>query len=213
MISVYNQYCLEKVFSNVKSCEYYKSELKKFDEYIDVVSTCEHFGTIEYSNKYISYDLFNKNEYKKYTKDSLLSLLNNKKNKAEEQLTSCTLFNKEMVGEDICELISDAESYPEEDKDLWHRKERLDFMEAVAKYGENSIEIWKHQPYYNKRAMEFLAKHPDILPNTQDKCTDMDMGLLCANDKYCHLAVGQVPQLLSWWISEYDGMESIVVDP
>lgn len=208
MISIYNQYCLGDVFSNAESCRYYRSDIDKFNKYIDQINSHEHFGDLEYKDYYISYDFFKTDEYHKYTKDSLLLLVNNAKYKIEKQLTSCTIFNEQKVGKNICELIDSHIIYKNKDKD----KEYM-FIDAVIKFGEDNIEIWKHQPYYNKTAMEFLTKYPEILTNTINNCTDMDIGLLCANGKYCKLAVGEAPQLLSWKISEYDGLESIVARP
>jgi hypothetical protein len=214
MINIYNQYCLQDVFSNINSYKYYRSELKKLDEYNNKINTCNCFGTLEYSIKFISCDLFKNDEYQKYTKESLLAIVNNEKKSVEEKLTNSILFNEEKVGKDICDLISTEVSNNKVNKDKWCREEREDFVNKIEEHGEDSIEIWKHQSYYNKKAMQFLVRHPDIFTiNTLDKCTDIEMGLLCANGGYCHLTIGEAPQLLSWKISEYDGLESITVQP
>lgn len=215
MISIYKQYCLGDVFSNAESYKYYRSNIEKFNKYIDQINSYENFGELEYKYTYISYDLFKTDEFHKYTKDSLLLLVNKEKSKTEKQLTSYILFNEGKVGKDICELIySEIEKKNKYKEDMWLREEKkYTFIDAVIKYGQDNIEIWNHQPYYNTTAMKFLVKYSDMLVNNSVECTDMDIGLLCANGKYCKLTVGEAPQLLSWKIGEYDGLESIVVMP
>lgn len=36
-----------------------------------------------------------------------------------------------------------------------------------------------------------------------------EFALVCASSTYCSLEIGQVPQYVSWYISEYNGLESI----
>lgn len=210
-INIYNQYCLGDVFKNAELCKFYISEIKRFDKYIDEINTCDCFGDLEYTSKYISYDFFKKKIYINYTKESLFPILHNEKIKFENNLTNSTLLNEEKVGNEMLELINNE--LDGKHKDLFSKEDKDTFADAIVKYGESSIEIWKHQPYYNVAAMEFLVKYPDVLPNNFEKCSDIEMGLLFANGKYCKLVVGEAPRLLNWCISEYDGLERIAVKP
>lgn len=85
------------------------------------------------------------------------------------------------------------------------------FNEAVKKL--NSIDIWKYQPYFDYNIMVFLNKYPELLQSDTDiNIIDINetMGLLFANGDHCKLKICEVPQLINWTVSEYDGFESII---
>ncbi|KAG2490433.1 hypothetical protein HYH03_011069 [Edaphochlamys debaryana] len=106
--------------------------------------------------------------------------------------------------------------------------EVLPFLDAVERFSPRDPVIWTHQYRYIKGVMRFLHTggldkvlnaitdtRTDTRSDTRTDsvgCSDMEMGCLCAASAYCRLKVVHVPQLVDWGISEYDGLESIVMN-
>lgn len=135
----------------------------------------------------------------------------------------------ELIGPEYQALVLKNKTivYPEEASDKetpWYMRKkweenpkthhRYTFLDAVQDYTENHFAIWKCQHHYTESAMRFLMMYHDSFNlESLDDCSDMEMGLLCASGGYCQLTIGDAPQVLAWYIGEYDGKESIVVQP
>lgn len=111
--------------------------------------------------------------------------------------------------------------------------QRFTFMDAIEEYGETHHGIWECQSHYSKKPLnllctlekrnqklaEYFTITDDEITNTFDASSDDDedntlllkecIGLLFASGPYCKLCIGYAPQILSWHIGEYDGLESI----
>lgn len=133
----------------------------------------------------------------------------------------------EFVYDDMMQVITALKKQEDTNLDIYE----YSLLEAINKFGVDDYRIWEFQHKYNKRALQYLliksqnyrpqeTKSNDVydfvLSNTYIKINDEDynnivkkFGLQCASSRYCSLKIGQVPQYVSWYIGEYDGLESI----
>lgn len=97
----------------------------------------------------------------------------------------------------------------------------MNIVEAIDYYKEEHWAIWECQHHYDAQAMRFLLLHPDLLADCQSTdikeikdITDMytRIGLLFASTFYCTLKIQEVPALVNWRVTEYDGLESVIVE-
>jgi len=100
---------------------------------------------------------------------------------------------------------------------------KMEFMKAVDLYGEIDPAIWDHQNYGESKTFKFLThaiNHaPDVYNFFSSVHTESDkeediyqkVGLLCASGPYASLEIAYIPPYMPWNISEYDGIESIIM--
>jgi len=231
LIALYNKYNLRHIFCQVSLLSTALDRLKDIDDATNKINARDEkeFGSDTDMQYGVSLYGDVDNLIERYEKTSLLSTLSDMKSK--------TLVNVSELKSNIADLLQDKTHidlilennrvhFPEEDDDAkvpWYAKkkwedenhDRMCFLDAVTKYGEDYFGIWKCQGQYTESIMRFLLKfHSQFqIQSPHDYCTDLEVGLLCASGKYCQLSVGDAPQLLHWWIGEYDGLESIVVQP
>jgi len=105
------------------------------------------------------------------------------------------------------------------------KKENRPFITILLSEGWKSSSIWlsRMKEVYSKVAMKFITDKytnedatSDFLsgseiPDTLLDCEYEHFGLLCASDRYSNLAIAEMPALLDYRISEYDGLESVQV--
>jgi hypothetical protein len=233
LIAIYNRFKLKKVFDYVWDLKNAQEELPRLTSiYKTVMNTNEEcFGT-EDDIQYFSTVKFELETILKYKKQTLLQFLLKKTDEAKDVIQNAynnvngvvTLETFNTICEDYNIVFEDEKL---QDTCKWFEKKnwaeritvkegmkRFTFADAIEYYGETHFAIWKCQSHYSDRVMRFLVKHhADFNINCLASCTDLEIGLMFASGTYCKLCVGEAPQILSWYISEYDGREKIVVDP
>lgn len=93
--------------------------------------------------------------------------------------------------------------------------ERMCFIDMLNKYGVDDLCTWSVQRYYNENAIMYLLSNPPHIESYDEKIlryVEEQFGLLCASDTYAKLAITEVPALIDWRISEYDGLERVVLE-
>lgn len=109
--------------------------------------------------------------------------------------------------------------------DFPREKETRSFITIILSEGWKSSKAWlkRMRDVYSQVAIKFLMnKYIDdttttdfltgaVIPDTLLDCEYEHFGLLCASDRYSNLAIANMPALLDYTISEYDGLESVKV--
>ena len=238
LIGLYNQYRMGDIARytyRIQNCQIDLEKLASAHEVV-VETDAVRFGS-EVDIELVGLYNFKLDTVLKYTKEAVLSWFKDKKEKLEAQIVASNDNISRLVGSDKCEWVVKNFNVTFEEEaqegDLpwyaqkkWNERivpgegmQRFTFLDAIDHYGEDHFAIWNCQTHYSKQAMRFLLKHHEafqlaLVPSDDnDMVYDMEMGLLCASSAYCELRVGEAPQLLSWYIGEYDGLESIVVRP
>jgi hypothetical protein len=233
LIAIHNHYHLRDVFSSVNRIQFVEKELVSISTVSTIINDSDEelFGSME-DVQYVCTHNFKLEQVRKYTKQSLLQYVQDKKSKHEHEIQMSNCRIKELIGDLSNWVLQDYgvthfEEETLEDSLLWYEKkkwyermvsgqglQRFTFIDAIEHYGEAHFAIWKCQFHYSDEVMRFLIKNHDLFDlDCLDSCSDLEMGLLCASGPYCKLCVGEAPQLLSWYIGEYDGLESIVDVP
>ena len=112
----------------------------------------------------------------------------------------------------------------------------MNFLDAIDKLSQYNPSIWCYDNRFEHTAMKFIydrlsylesrvtrkyvvVANTDIMADARSELlpTDIDsvymeLGLLCAAGPGCRLQIAEVPSLLEWKISEYDGLETIDID-
>jgi hypothetical protein len=118
-----------------------------------------------------------------------------------------------------------------EAKSTYNEFDKLSFCDAVTKRGVADDHAWRNQTFYNRYAIMYLLSiqrqsknvEEHIRDLVEDRFVEVDddnlqgraeetFGLLCASGRYSKLAIAQVPALLDWTVSEYDGLERVNVE-
>lgn len=89
------------------------------------------------------------------------------------------------------------------------------FSDALLTHGYTEPTVWKHQQFYNMKAISYLISRKNDIKNISapdDNGLYETFGLACASDKYCKLAIAEVPALMEWYIAEYDGLEEVCIE-
>jgi hypothetical protein len=194
---------------------------------------------IDYDDKRLSlYDIVHSKYvilegYSKETYEEAIKLINKdidlQLRYIEDYKSKCNNITETMF-DDIKKVITDLK---EENEKYRHttREYLSPFIDALIKYGINDHNVWKCQNRYNSLALQYLLiKSKDYIPkdskenyvydfalsNTYIEINDEDynkivkeFALVCASSRYCSLKIGEVPQYVSWYIGEYDGLERI----
>ncbi len=223
LVNLYNKYKFKDVFSHLANIKILEDLIIKTNNILEVVEKHNTFGS-ETEIEHIYINSFDINKVEKYTKESIITWLNVNKTKNIDKLKGYHKFIENIIGDysfiksnqDIIfqEEIADNE-LPWYSRKKWDEKshKRLCFPDSITEYGENHFAIWKCQDYYNEKSMRFLLKYHELYDYSGDYCSDTEIGLLFASGPYCKLNIYDVPQLLDWYIGEYDGKESIVIKP
>jgi translation elongation factor EF-G len=234
LIAIHNKYHLKQVFYYAWKLKDAHKALSRFASIYDTVlnTTEDFFGTVE-NVEYISYiPDFKVENVSKYSKQALIQYIAKITNEKKDEIQNSYSKMKQLVTDDICNLVLENYDtvFDEERLDTnckWYEKKnwtermvenqgsvKLTFIDAIDYYGESHFAIWKCQEHYNDKVMRFLLKHHEkFAVECSRSCTNLEVGLLFASGAYCKLSIGEAPQILSWKIKEYDGLESIVVEP
>jgi hypothetical protein len=208
LIAIYNKYDLGKVFTKIAKLENNNKEITKYNEMLKLIQETDDnlFGSddITYMSCYYS-------QFLKHDKQKLITYIQNELQKLQSQ----DLQIPEFILENYNVVFDKEIQYHKYNMKITKEEGviSITFIDAINEYAEVSFGIWTCQNYYDKKAMRFLIKYYDRFETDINYCTDLEMGLLCANSQYCKLCIGEAPQLLDWYIGEYDGLESIVVKP
>lgn len=95
-----------------------------------------------------------------------------------------------------------------------NQSDPMEFEEAIKHYGETHWAIWKCQMHYDEQAMRFLILFPSSLsiPSLDDDTkTEVyeKAGLLFASGKFSKLQIAEVPALVDWSLTSYQGLETV----
>ena len=224
LISLYNQYNFCDISRSVQCIKKKQGYLPKLQSALEIVQSTDAtlFGT-DVDIKYIEFHNFKIEDVLEYHKEYVVSWLKNEQDRYRKFIEKHTKDISDLLGSDKCEWVLknfnvtfDEEQHhdvlPWSTKKDWTERlvagiglKRLSFLDAISHYGENHFAIWMCQTHYSEHAMRFLLKHHDALDcyvdngdNGDDKCSDLEIGLLCASGPYCELSVANAPQLLSW---------------
>lgn len=233
LISIYTHYNLKDAFRVIKKIDALESTVIAQQTNLKSLLGVDDlsFGDEERTEsfEYKVYDDHFKRLVARYTKSSLIHCF---ESGIEKNLQSITNLKEALqLTDDIVGKIKTSlkYSFPEEvenNKKPWYDRNKwemgkdghtMSFIEAIDFYGERHWAIWKCQQRFDEAAMRFLIQHPDVLPVPEaiDQMTLEDittsMGLMCASGRYCNLVIGKAPQLVDWYIGEYDGLESICI--
>ena len=237
LATIYVHYELDKVFDTVYYLIIDKKTLADQHQVLNKFHTKsdDDFGPEALPNKDVIHYFYNDNTDKyinkfasQYSKPSLIWRVQEDIQKTEKAIEKH--YSNIKQPRDIVDMMVDSYRYlfPEEiannqkpfyERKPWNEKDldKLTFIEAINHYQETHWAIWKCQYTFNEDVMRFLILHPHIygLPHSvtkelKDKIVTK-IGLMCASSKYCNLVIGEAPQLLHWYIGEYDGKESICV--
>lgn len=126
----------------------------------------------------------------------------------------------------IYDLKKDDDSYTKKKYDYC-------FHDALKKFGVDDPRIWECQNRFSALTMQYIqSKSKDYIykeNNTNDyQAYDFvvsndylqiskedynklieQLSLECASSRYCSLKIAEVPQHVSWYVGEYDGLEQI----
>lgn len=89
------------------------------------------------------------------------------------------------------------------------------FQQTLSEIGEDDEQIWFAQHVLSQDVMVCLHRWLRRGGTQQQQNLDIAykmFGLMCASGDYCQLAVQEVPQIVEWHISEYDGKELVVTE-
>lgn len=229
MIATYNARNLNGVCKYMHTLDYTHEKLQKTAAVKQRIMETDmsQFGD-DCNVTYINVYCFCIDDVIKYNHSALVAFCN-----AQIELHQKTLHDtkalllKDMGDEQMCDdMIASVTHLFEEEKEAesqaWYQKPkwnevhvpdkgliRLSFTHALSFYNESHFAVWKCQLHYREAPMRFLLLYPKYFIEDIDMCSDMEMGLLCASDAYCKLAINYVPPLVHWSIEEYDGLESV----
>lgn len=135
------------------------------------------------------------------------------------------------IFDDIKEVVYEIKANEDKFNYCTNKKYDYCFHDALKKFGFDDFRIWECQDTYSKLAMQYLSiKSKDYIEKVSDgqKVYDFvishdyfeipedeynniikDFGLECASSRYCSLKIAEVPQFVSWYVGEYDGLEQI----
>lgn len=229
LIRIYNRYHMDKVFQLINTMKYKKDIQDLHSKAYDIVHAIDdtRFGTeTGISNVYVHN--FKVEQVLKHDKQSILCFLTKQINdikatieRSEHELLSLLtieqynhiLEHHDMESEENIPLGP----YEKLNERLIPGKglRRLTFTDACERYKPEFFAVWHCQTHYNTKAMVYLSKHHELyeIESDVEYCSDAEIGLLCASGPYCKLVIGEAPQVLSWYVGEYDGLESIVIQP
>lgn len=183
---------------------------------------------------------FNKDYLKKYTKDALERLINAtmKENDTLDSTLRDISDQLRINGIDVGHI--EKFKVPREvhvDMDI--PQTFMNALETFGSCNGNNTLInkciWQYQHHVNSSLMQYLhtqipeislvSKYPsnhvyDLMRNdgsfieVEDifkKRTECIIGLICASDEFSALQIANVPSLVDWRISEYDGLENVCI--
>ena len=202
-IRKYIYYDLAKVFYNICDIVMAKNKINIMQDNYNIV---KELKTVFASDKAIEvipeWDLYcqKKNFIKlvpNYTKEMLLTSFENTIQKYNDKIEVLYQNLENKFTKHVINMMIETYSLSKYDLD-----ERDSFINSLN---------WRDQGYFDRSAMEFLERYEELLPEFDAISVSEKVGLLFASTQYCNLKIGKVPCLLDWTISEYDGMESIII--
>jgi hypothetical protein len=126
-----------------------------------------------------------------------------------------------LVGETIMkEVLQYVKQETKKERKRVNNDSRKSFISQLTKHGWKSTEAWStFYRSYNMSAMRFIiAKwkpgHDFVSGGSTQELEDEyyeKFGLLCASDTYACLDIKDVPALVEWKVTDYDGLEKVVV--
>lgn len=232
LIALYNKYKLKEVFDNLSSIEY---KNKCNEDIKSIVSQIKDTDASLFGNEqatqssYICKDKnkFDINKVTKYSKASLLNYYSKSIDNNVSKIVELETYNKTCIPDlDTYTFLTQKYKVTFDDDKVsnswlhtaWNVKlipgkgnTRLTFMDAIEEYGETHHGIWECQSHYSVQPMRFLNKHHNVFKAVSELESTEELGLVFASSRHCRLCIGYAPQVLSWYIGEYDGLEAIVV--
>ena len=200
LVTIYNYYDLGKVFTDIKTIYIYENNLSYLMNLLEKTKNSNQ--TYGNSDEFIEDSLLYHLDITKYTKlniiiscEQAILILINKIN----DLKTC------LKNHNIKELLDFYSLH----KTTYTYIGFIEFADAPTK------SKWNYQKYYDAHAMQYIELYPNIynynnieltLANTHIE----DIGLLYASTNNCLLKIKEIPALLDWRISEFDGLESII---
>lgn len=229
MIRIDILYDLSKIINNVYRTIQLKQDINSIKNNLETVMNTDinEFGSDigQICFWIIQSNTFNIKEIKIYEKNHIINVMNTKIKEIESEIHSIIKESKTDVSDYDSIMESFEFEYDEEKEELqkpyymrkkWDKYDDkqesicgsyIEFIDAIKLYGQDHWRIWKCQEHIHENTMRYLLfKKINI---TTDLDIDLLMGLLCASNPYCHLKIGEVPQIIDWRITEYDGLESI----
>jgi hypothetical protein len=148
-----------------------------------------------------------------------------------EHETKLKIHKEKLEGMDKYLIMKEFVKNMMEAQSTYNGWDKLSFCDAVRERGVADDHAWRNQTFYNKYAIMYLLSIQRDSKNVEEHIRDLvddrfveldddnlqgraeeTFGLLCASGRYSKLAIAQVPALLNWAISEYDGLERVYVE-
>ena len=212
LINNYLHYDLDTKFRHFHRLKFKKLDLEIININKQKIINNNVFGDKELLNNNLLYSI-NVEEYTKKSLDRALNNIPNVLELCESNINEIMSLLKETFTDEQIDQILHIIS------DIKYRNNSLSFHNAVKKYGELDPIIWNYtyDRFYNS-AMIFLLsqiknKNQDLIKNDIISINDnlyLEIGLTFAAEG-CKLGIAEIPANLDWKITEYDGLESVVL--
>ena len=224
LIAIYNEYNLCDVMRFLHNVHLARKDLDKLKAAYETVLVADNalFGTLCDAPHFPWVDC-SLDKLTRYNKQFLLQWLQNKIQVLENTVQEYCDKIQALIGLDRCNWLMNNNNFRIEEVQFYESRYHMDrwnshvwftFLDALEHYGEKDFAVWKCQRHYSEFVMRFLFKHHDMFDvMTLNHCTDIEMGLVCASGPFCKLCVFNAPQIVSWYIGDYDGLETIIVNP
>jgi len=215
LVNNYLHYDLDDKFRYLHRLRYKKQDLDNIKINKEKIINNTVFGDKELINEtyYLQYPL-NVEEYTKESLEIALTKLPNILELCESNINEIMSVLRETFIDEHIDQILEIISKTKYDNSLI-------FHNAVKKYGELNPIIWNytHDKFYNS-AMIFLLsqlkdtnQNQDLIKNNNIPIHDnlyLELGLTFAAEG-CKLGIAEVPANLDWKITEYDGLETVIL--
>lgn len=210
LLKMVNTYYINNLKYQVNKSYTYKNlldSLNKLKKNIEKLSVMDKSLKIKGKLDFVCYmyndfnDIISPNG--KYTIQDLIDFYNNDIDKKSKEITE---LEKELNNNVYTHL-----DYVFPDENTFKFK-KYSFLDAIDHYGLEHFAIWKCQHKINEKVMRYLLATRDFSDNDILEKTYETLGLIGASGKYANLDFAEIPAGLSWSISEYDGLEKIIID-
>lgn len=227
ILYIYKKYSMKTIFLHIYSISskrkdniYIAMNMEKLRNYTRYVCPSKpqtflsDYSFMTTNNLDISkYDPVKVIEIKKQNKGQIYIDMNNK-----EIDESISKIKQLYENADIDEMIAFCNDFKKDDE-YCQKGEKRTFVENLKQLGYKNKKTWKLQSHYCIKAIMYIIENYHRRFEAEDIEYNEDIvrsakeyfGLLCASNKYAKLAIHDVPAKLDYDISEYDGLETVVV--